>query len=93
MCVFNLTAINAAFDGPYKHQRTIGSTWESVANDHLRQCRSYDARGTFASSLYQLMDNAVQPITKTPVYHNQLENIVHIAVDEVVAKKQKCGKI
>lgn len=90
VCLFNLTAINMAFNGPYKHQQTISSAWESKPNDHLKQCQNHGRDTSYSySSNFQLMDNAVQPMTRTPVYHSQLERIVHIAVDELVAKRQR----
>lgn len=94
MCLFNLTAINAAFSGPYKEQHTIYSAWGSVQNTNPKQCQTYGQETFYShSSKFQLMDNAVQPMTRTPVYHSQLERIVHIAVDEVVAKKQRYAQV
>lgn len=34
VCSFNLTAINAAFNGPFKHQATVGSEWVRYSPPH-----------------------------------------------------------
>lgn len=82
--MFNLRAIETAFNGPYKHQQSMGSAWEQSPNPQTqRQCQSSNV---FDSAKYQLMDNAVQPISQVPLYFRQLETIVHIAVDVIATK-------
>lgn len=88
ICSFNLTAIQTAFNGPFKHQATVGSAWERHMSPHSRhsQCHETAPHQLLESSRYQLMDSAVQPTTQTPLYVSQLETITHIAVDVLPTK-------
>lgn len=89
ICAFNLTAIQAAFNGPFKHQENLGSSWERASSPQHSihaQCHDTSTHKLFDSSRYQLMDNAVQPTTKDPLYTSQLETITHIAVDVLSTK-------
>ncbi|XP_039283043.1 semaphorin-5B [Nilaparvata lugens] len=89
ICSFNLTAIQAAFNGPFKHQETSGSAWErSVSHQHTRHAQCLDSATPKMSELsrYQLMDAAVQPVTQDPLYVGKLETITHIAVDVLATK-------
>lgn len=40
------------------------------------------------SSRFQLMDQAVQPLTRQPLYHSALESFTHIALDSVHTKTE-----
>lgn len=97
ICAFNLTAINAAFSGPFKHQEKSTSAWES--KDFQRKESKYNdpyeckftthpstRRDLIGSTLYQLMDEAIQPITEQPLYVSKLERFTHITLDSVATK-------
>ncbi|XP_063231455.1 semaphorin-5A isoform X2 [Bacillus rossius redtenbacheri] len=85
ICAFNMTAINSAFAGPFKHQSSSGSAWEPhhTPRRHHFECQAAapQSRQLLDSSKYQLMDHAVQPTTLGPLYTGQLETLTHIAVD------------
>lgn len=92
VCAFNLSAINAAFDGPFKFQEHIDSNWKDVNTPHRNQFSCKNSGGGLSykhlleSSRYQLMDEAVQPITVTPLYYSPLERFSNIAIDIVSTK-------
>lgn len=88
ICSFNLSAIQSAFNGPFKHQATVGSAWERQTSTHARhtQCRESAPHQLLDSSRYQLMDSAVQPVTQSPLYTSQLETVTHITVDVLPTK-------
>nr|CAD7441943.1 unnamed protein product [Timema bartmani] len=85
ICAFNMSAIESAFSGPFKHQSSSGSAWEPHHPPHKRnfECQSAPSHShqLLDSSKYQLMDYAVQPTTMRPLYIGQLETLTHIAVD------------
>ncbi|XP_075161037.1 semaphorin 5c [Haematobia irritans] len=95
VCAYNLSDINAAFDGPFKHQENIESAWREVHSQHKSQFKchmpssSTRSKHLLESSKYQLMDRAVQPLTQRPLYHAQLERFSHIALDIVHTKSEK----
>ncbi|XP_058985154.1 semaphorin-5A isoform X1 [Musca domestica] len=96
VCAFNLSDINEAFDGPFKHQEHSDSPWRVVHSQHNSQFKCHTPTASsrshahlLESSKYQLMDRAVQPITQTPLYHAKLERFSHIALDTVETKSGK----
>ncbi|XP_060837417.1 semaphorin-5A isoform X2 [Rhopalosiphum padi] len=96
VCSFNLTAINAAFNGPFKHQASVGSEWVRYNPPHQLNhghCQRQDPNQILDSSRYQLMDNAVQPTTMDPLYYKPLEILTHIAVDVVPTKPHGSLKV
>lgn len=89
ICSFNMTAIDKAFSGPFKHQRHSGSAWEkhpSHHRDHLECRESQHNWNLIEISKYQLMDEAVQATALKPLYTAELERFVHVAVDVVSTK-------
>ncbi|EDW72839.2 uncharacterized protein Dwil_GK17220 [Drosophila willistoni] len=97
VCAYNLTAINDAFEGAFRHQEHADEAWQTV-NTRQRsqfQCAS-GAQGFdhwLESSRYQLMDQAVQPIGSQPLYHSKLEQFSHIAMDVVQTKTEQIHMI
>ncbi|XP_011154550.1 semaphorin-5B isoform X2 [Harpegnathos saltator] len=86
ICAFNMSAVIASFDGPYKYQQKSNSAWErvhDVAHDPNRQrCGpSFNITSPEVSKWYQLMDNAVQSTMLEPLHTAILERFTHIAVD------------
>ena len=81
ICAFNMSAIESAFNGPFKNQEHSGAAWERMSVAHNRQhCGPSSSSSTIRGSpkltnnqRYQLMDEAVQPITQTPLHHSDLE--------------------
>lgn len=93
ICAFNLSAINAAFSGPFKHQETPSSFWEGKDLEHRNQfeCKFNSIPSTrsdylMGSHRFQLMNDAVQPIKLKPLFTSNLERFTHIALDAVTTK-------
>ncbi|KAK6639382.1 hypothetical protein RUM43_007655 [Polyplax serrata] len=86
ICSFNMSAIEEAFSGPFKHQVHPGAAWEKDYSQHRNhfECEApSQSRHLIDSSKYQLMDSAVQPSTQKPLYNSNLETLIHIAVDSL----------
>lgn len=87
ICAFNITAIDAAFAGPFKFQN--GTAWErhDIKNRATYECNSLrNSPELIDPTKFQLMDNAVQSITLQPLYFSKLERIQHIALDNISTK-------
>lgn len=87
-----MSSIQRAFAGPFKYQDSLDSNWhrqESPYRDHY-ECSAgkngMSRQSPLDSSKYQLMDQAVQPITTHPLYFSKLERLSHIAIDKVSTK-------
>lgn len=88
-----MTAINSAFKGPFKYQDSQTSTWERKESEFRNQfeCKfnpvsSKHHEILISSHRFQLMDDAVQPITSAPLYSSKLERLTHIALDTIQTK-------
>ncbi|CAD6215680.1 GSCOCG00000493001-RA-CDS [Cotesia congregata] len=91
ICSFNMTAINQAFNGPFKHQEHSGAAWEKkrVPNQYRQHCGRLEqppAHQIFDNQRYQLMDEAAQGTTSSPLHTTTLERFTHIAVDVTPTK-------
>ncbi|XP_049530217.1 semaphorin-5A isoform X1 [Anopheles darlingi] len=92
ICAYNMSAIQAAFEGAFKHQDASGSAWKAqeVTNRDHYECRGTSSSGRhmslIESSKYQLMDQAVQPLMGRPLHHAELERFSHIAIDIIPTK-------
>lgn len=97
ICAFNLSSINAAFSGPFKHQEKPLSTWEPMELNQreLRYNDPHKCKFNSISSLrhdslvgsqYQLMDQAIQPMTHQPLFVSKLERFTYIALDTIATK-------
>uniref|UniRef100_A0A6B2EKI6 Putative semaphorin n=1 Tax=Phlebotomus kandelakii TaxID=1109342 RepID=A0A6B2EKI6_9DIPT len=93
ICAFNMSAIHAAFSGPFKVQESVGSAWERQDSPHRDHYECKMGRGRTAqrhqlldSSRYQLMDQAVQATTLQPLHYSHLERFTHIALDMISTK-------
>lgn len=93
VCAFKLSAINAAFNGPFKHQETTSSTWERKELEIRNQfeCKfnpmpSIRHDLLMGSHRFQLMDLAVQSISFDPLYYTKLQRFTHIALDTIATK-------
>nr|CAH7768425.1 unnamed protein product [Callosobruchus chinensis] len=90
VCSFHLSAIDAAFNGPFKYQHDMNSAWVKHDNMHLGH---YNCMSTLRNnhlletSKYQLMDSAVQSTSLDPLYTSTLERLTHITVDVIETKK------
>lgn len=88
-----MSAINSAFSGPFKYQDTPTSTWERKDSEIRNQfeCK-FNQISTkrheilINSHRFQLMDDAVQPLTAYPLFVSKLERLTHIALDTVSTK-------
>ncbi|KAK0086292.1 hypothetical protein PV325_003438 [Microctonus aethiopoides] len=86
ICAFNKTAIESAFNGPFKHQENSGAQWEKkrVPNHYRQHCGQPEntaAHQIMDNQRYQLMDDAVQSSTVMPLHITTGERFIHIAVD------------
>lgn len=89
ICAFNLTSINAAFAGPFKYQERTGSSWakhDAPYQDHFECKDSTRSTHLLETSKYQLMDNAVQATTLSPLHIAETERFTHITVDVLPTK-------
>lgn len=93
VCAYNLSSINAAFEGAFKHQEHSDAAWKTVNTTQRSQFQCASGVTGFGhlleSSRYQLMDQAVQPIGAQPLYHSRLERFKHIALDVVQTKREQ----
>lgn len=82
ICAFNLSAINEAFNGPFKYQKDMNSAWNKHQNSFKEHFECSASKGTLLeTSMYQLMDTAVHATTWNPLYEATMERFSHIAVD------------
>ncbi|XP_073996502.1 semaphorin 5c isoform X4 [Rhodnius prolixus] len=88
ICSFNMSAIETAFSGPFKHQASASSAWER-SQVRPRHSTCSGTQTVLDSTKYQLMDSAIQPTSLDPLYHSRLETLLHIAVDTVATKMHK----
>lgn len=87
-----MDSILDAFDGPFKYQRTSNNLWESAeSSKDVFECQSstnstqsYD--DLRLNSLYQLMNNAAQPVNGKPFMISKQKHFKFIAVDTVNTK-------
>lgn len=93
ICAFNMSSIDAAFAGPFKHQESINSAWERHDTPHRGHYECTAAKATpprhtqlLDSSRYQLMDMAVQAITNEPLHVTKLERLQQITIDAISTK-------
>ncbi|EDW35221.1 GL15685 [Drosophila persimilis] len=93
VCAFNLSSINEAFDGAFKHQEHADAAWTTVNTPQRSQFQCAGGTTGFGhlleSSRYQLMDQAVQPIGAQPLYHSKLEQFGRIALDILNTKTEQ----
>ncbi|XP_066247328.1 semaphorin 5c [Euwallacea similis] len=85
VCAFNMSAIDEAFNGPFKYQNDMDSAWtrrDIPHRDHLH-CKQSENTYLLETSKYQLMDNAVQATTLNPLHVANLERFSHITVDAI----------
>ncbi|KAK4320514.1 hypothetical protein Pmani_008631 [Petrolisthes manimaculis] len=87
VCLFNMTAVNASFDGPFKYQSDPSSAWEPVTadNNHFRCHKSAGGgrQASLAADKFQLMDQPVIPQTPHPLFLLPSNRLSHMAVDVV----------
>ncbi|XP_075984423.1 semaphorin 5c [Anticarsia gemmatalis] len=91
VCIYSMSDINAAFEGPYKVQDRPTSTWEprspsKQARDHFRCIADSRAHEEIEYRRYHLMYESVQPVSGEPVYKMTSERFTHVTVDVTSAK-------
>ncbi|KAG5319898.1 SEM5B protein, partial [Acromyrmex heyeri] len=91
ICAFNMSAIVASFNGPFKYQENAGAAWERrpVAHHNRQRCGSSSDTAPHQimdNQRYQLMDEAVQSTMLEPLHTVTLERFTHIAVDVTPTK-------
>ncbi|KYQ51466.1 hypothetical protein ALC60_09464, partial [Trachymyrmex zeteki] len=91
ICAFNMSAVVASFNGPFKYQENAGAAWERrpVAHHNRQRCGSSSDTAPHQimdNQRYQLMDEAVQSTMLEPLHTVTLERFTHIAVDVTPTK-------
>ncbi|XP_049884796.1 semaphorin-5A-like [Pectinophora gossypiella] len=91
VCIYNISDVHAAFEGPYKTQENSKSTWEprspsNHARDHFRCHPDARPHQQIEYHRYHLMYEAVQPISGEPVYKATLQRFTHVTVDVTPTK-------
>ncbi|XP_055944138.1 semaphorin-5B-like [Argiope bruennichi] len=90
ICAYNMTAIKNSFNGAFKYQEKPNYAWERQTSPHRHfQCEvpKKTAEHVLDSEKYQLMNEAVQPMTSHPILRLELERFSHIVVDTVQTKE------
>ncbi|XP_040833327.1 semaphorin-5A [Ochotona curzoniae] len=92
VCVFNLSAISQAFNGPFKYQENSRSAWLPYPNPNPNfQCGTVDQglyvnlteRNLQDAQKFILMHEVVQPVTTVPAFMEDNSRFSHVAVDVV----------
>ncbi|XP_042809213.1 semaphorin-5A isoform X3 [Panthera leo] len=92
VCVFNLSAISQAFNGPFKYQENSRSAWLPYPNPNPNfQCGTVDQglymnlteRSLQDAQKFILMHEVVQPVTSVPSFMEDNSRFSHVAVDVV----------
>ncbi|XP_013785348.1 semaphorin-5B-like [Limulus polyphemus] len=88
VCVFNLTDIERAFEGPFKYQETPKSQWErhNGPHKHFRCETPGSSQHLVDADRFKLMDDAVQASYSRPVYMAEFERFSKVVVDVVPTK-------
>ncbi|XP_072933331.1 semaphorin 5c-like [Epargyreus clarus] len=91
VCIYNMSDIHAAFEGPFKVQDSPLSTWEPralprQARDHFRCASDIRSHSAIDYQRYHLMYESIQPISGEPVYKSVLERFTHVTVDVTTPK-------
>ncbi|XP_024887509.1 semaphorin-5A [Temnothorax curvispinosus] len=91
ICAFNMSAVAASFNGPFKYQENAGAAWERrpVAHHNRQRCgppSSTAPHQIMDNQRYQLMDEAVQSTMLEPLHTATLERFTHVAVDVTPTK-------
>ncbi|XP_035826394.1 semaphorin-5A [Aplysia californica] len=98
VCVYNMSAFQAAFDGPFKHQEDPSAAWLPNENKLTHSKCSLESSSSKRSSeqssdlwwmnakRYQLMDKAVASRETGPLIMRENERWTHIVVDHVLTK-------
>ncbi|XP_022815320.1 semaphorin-5A [Spodoptera litura] len=91
VCVYSMSDITAAFEGPYKVQDRPTSTWEprspsKQARDHFKCVPDSRINEAIEYHRYHLMYEAVQPVSGEPIFKLTSERFTHLTVDVTSAK-------
>ncbi|KAF4024515.1 hypothetical protein G4228_016444 [Cervus hanglu yarkandensis] len=95
VCVFNLSAISQAFNGPFKYQENSRSAWLPYPNPNPNfQCGTVDQglyvnlteRNLQDAQKFILMHEVVQPVSPVPAFMEDNSRFSHVAVDVVQAR-------
>ncbi|XP_012577197.1 PREDICTED: semaphorin-5A [Condylura cristata] len=95
VCVFNLSAISLAFNGPFKYQENSRSAWLPYPNPNPNfQCGTVDQglyvnlteRNLQDAQKFILMQEVVQPVSPVPAFLEDGSRFSHVAVDVVQAR-------
>ena len=74
ICSFNLSAVEDAFAGPFKHQARPDATWgpAHATHEHFTCAKEPTTEALHVSYKYQLMDQSVQTAQGRPIYTQNL---------------------
>ncbi|XP_041371598.1 semaphorin-5B-like [Gigantopelta aegis] len=98
VCVYNITAFEKTFTGPFKYQEDSKAAWVRHGNNKpMERCASAGSgskRSTQKSAddleqanRYQLMNSAVQPQQFYPLLFGKNERWTHVVIDHVEGKR------
>ncbi|XP_007953856.1 semaphorin-5A [Orycteropus afer afer] len=92
VCIFNLSAIAQAFNGPFQYQENSRSAWLPHPNPNPNfQCGTVDQglyvnlteRNLQDAQKFILMHEVVQPVTPVPAFMEDNSRLSHVVVDVV----------
>ncbi|XP_010294986.1 PREDICTED: semaphorin-5A-like, partial [Phaethon lepturus] len=95
VCVFNLSAITQAFNGPFKYQENSRSAWLPYSNPNPNfQCGTMDQglyvnlteRNLQDAQKFFLMHEVIQPVIPIPYFMEDNSRFSHVVVDVVQGK-------
>ncbi|XP_028156400.1 semaphorin-5B [Ostrinia furnacalis] len=95
VCIYNMSDIHAAFEGPFKVQDTPTNTWEPRSpsiqtKDHFRCRPDASTHQAIEYHNYKLMYESIQPISGEPVFKVTPHRFTHVTVD--VTQTKSVGK-
>lgn len=97
VCVYNMSALLAPFDGPYKYQESSQHAWLPRDEPNMQRSCAGETDGNQSDSGhsapqhqsdFQLMDQAVMSRELGPLIMRENERWTHIVVDHVYVKSQ-----
>ncbi|XP_045538150.1 semaphorin-5B [Papilio machaon] len=94
VCIYNMSDVRAAFEGPYKVQTSPSAAWEPRApshesREHFRCATDTRTHETMEFQRYQLMYESIRPISGEPVYKVTSQRFTHVTVDVTKTKQME----
>lgn len=94
VCVYDVAALDAAFNGPFKHQKRKDSIWEPYTEPlESYKCGSHHDNISTNSNKFQLKDLSVQPLYGRPILALANTRLLKITVDNVLTKSENLIRV